>query len=231
MFEYATPGNIRSLNFQEGVVLNVNKPPGITSFGVVRKVRGWTRCKKVGHAGTLDPMATGVLLVATGKATKQIHTLVGLDKVYQSRIKLGSSTDTDDAEGHILETRDVPDFSLQEIEKVLTDFTGDICQVPPMYSAIKVDGKPLYKLARKGKVIERQPRTVQVHSIVLKALETPFMDLEVTCSKGTYIRALARDIGEKLGTGGHVFSLERSAIGSYRIEDSMTLDTVKELLA
>jgi len=231
MFENISKLDLSSLDFNEGVILNVNKPSGLTSFGVVRKIRGWTRCKKVGHAGTLDPGATGVLLVVTGKATKKVDQLMGLEKEYKGTILLGITTDTDDAEGRIIEEKEVSPFSEDKINKVLKGFTGEIEQIPPMYSALKINGQPLYKLARKGKVVERKPRKVIIHSISVDSIDLPCINVTVRCSKGTYIRALARDIGEKLGVGGHLKSLVRTRIGGYKVEDALSLDDIREELA
>jgi len=222
---------ISSLDFESGEVLNIDKPKGITSFGVVKKIRAWTRCKKVGHAGTLDPMATGVLLIVTGRATKSVSGLVGMEKEYTGIIELGIKTDTDDAEGRVVEKKEVPPFSRQTIEEVLRDFEGEIEQIPPMYSAIKVKGRPLYRIARKGEVVERKPRKVVIHSISLDEWNSPFIKLTVRCSKGTYIRALARDVGNRLKTGGHLIFLRRTRIGDYRVEDSYQLEEIREALA
>ena len=222
---------ISSLDFNAGAVLNIDKPEGITSFGVVRKIKAWTKCRKVGHAGTLDPMATGVLLVVTGRATKSVSSLVGMEKEYTGVITLGIKTDTDDAEGRIIEKKEVELFPVQVIEDVLKSFEGEIEQIPPMYSAIKVKGRPLYRLARKGEVIERSPRKVVIYSISLDEWNPPSLKLTVRCSKGTYIRALARDVGDILKTGGHLSYLRRTKIGDYKVDDSYQLQEIREALA
>ena len=202
----------------------------MTSFGVVAKIRAWTHCKKVGHAGTLDPFASGVLLVCTGKATKRVSELMELEKEYEGVIELGKITETDDIEGKILQRRPVPSFSLEDIKSVLKKFVGEIDQIPPMYSALKKNGVRLYKLARKGKVVHREPRKVNIYEIELLEWNNPFLKIKVKCSSGTYIRALARDIGENLGVGGYLKILCRNRIGTYTIQDSYSLNELEELL-
>jgi len=203
----------------------------MTSFSVVAKVRVWAHCKKVGHAGTLDPLATGVLLVCTGKATKRVPELMELKKEYEGVIELGKTTETDDAEGKILQQRSVPSFSIEDVLLVLKKFVGEIEQIPPMYSALKKDGVRLYKLARKGKIVHREPRKIKIHEIKLLEWNKPFLKIRVKCSRGTYIRALARDIGEDLGVGGYLKELRRTRIGTYSIKDSYSLSTLRELLS
>lgn len=184
----------------------------------------------MGHAGTLDPMATGVLLVCCGKATKQVPSLMDFRKVYEGCIELGTTTDTDDAEGNIVEQKSVPHLSLKSIQEIVTQFRGEIQQVPPMYSALKMNGQRLYKLARQGKVVERSPRSVTVHELEILHWEVPFLTIRVTCSKGTYIRALARDIGEVLKTGGYLKSLRRLRVGPYSVDDAIALSELEENL-
>ena len=203
----------------------------MTSFSVVAKVRAWTHCKKVGHAGTLDPFATGVLLVCTGKATKRVSEFMELEKEYEGVIELGKTTETDDREGKILQQQDVPVFSIKDIQSVLKKFIGEIEQVPPMYSALKKNGVRLYKLARKGKVVYREPRKVKIHEITLLKWDRPFLEIRVKCSRGTYVRALARDIGKELRVGGYLKELCRTRIGTYSIKDSYTLTTFREFLS
>jgi len=203
----------------------------MTSFSVVAKVRAWTHCKKVGHAGTLDPFATGVLLVCTGKATKRVSEFMELEKEYEGVIELRKTTETDDREGKILQQQDVPVFSIKDIQSVLKKFIGEIEQVPPMYSALKKNGVRLYKLARKGKVVYREPRKVKIHEITLLKWDRPFLEIRVKCSRGTYVRALARDIGKELGVGGYLKELCRTRIGTYSIKDSYTLTTFREFLS
>lgn len=210
--------------FEAGKIINIDKPKGVTSFTVVRKIRQWTGCKKVGHAGTLDPAATGVLLICTGKATKQITQFVGMDKEYIGEIHLGIATDSDDRDGTVLEKMTVPELDEDLIEEVLEKFKGRIEQVPPMFSALKYKGKRLYKLARQGKVVERKPREITIHAIELLSWQSPFLQLKICCSKGTYIRSLARDIGKALGTVAHLSKLQRTRIGSYTVKDAYTLE-------
>lgn len=223
-----TPKNIQHVDLSAGAVINVDKPLGLTSFTVVRKIRGWTRCKKVGHAGTLDPLATGVLLVCLGKATKQSGELMGQTKIYEAQVKLGQSTTTDDAEGEVLQSAPVPEITRERLSDIFTRFTGEIDQVPPMFSAIKKDGQRLYKLARAGQVIEREARKVHIHRIELMDMSTQTLHIRVVCGSGTYIRALARDLGEVLGCGGHLSGLTRTAIGDYRLEEAWNFDTLKD---
>lgn len=210
------------------LVINLSKPKGITSQQAVTRVKRLLGAKRAGHAGTLDPLATGILLVCVNEATKITRFLTGLDKEYAAVIKLGEKTDTFDSDGRVIKKTD--DFLLaeDEIKTVLKDFTGAINQVPPMYSAVKMNGTPLYKLARKGIVIERQPRQVTIHKIELSWCRLPLMKIKVSCSKGTYIRALCDDIGDALGVGAHLTELERTRVGSFSSEDSTTLDALEQ---
>ena len=219
-----------NFDFEAGEILNIDKPAGVTSFRIVHKIRRWSHCRKVGHAGTLDPMATGVLLVCTGRATKRVSELMELDKEYEGVLELGTTTETDDAEGRVLARRDVPNLLREDLVVLLKKFEGSIQQIPPMYSAIKKNGRRLYRLARQGVVVEREPRNVQIHEIDLLAWQTPFVRFRIRCSKGTYIRALARDVGECLGTGGYLKGLRRTRVGPYRAEDGYSLETLKESL-
>ncbi len=218
------------ISFECGEIINIDKPVGMTSFQVVKMIRRWTGCKKVGHAGTLDPMATGVLLVCTGKSTKQVPSLMGMEKVYEGTIQLGRVTDTDDAEGKILSRSDVPGFSMSEIENILKDYCGEIDQVPPQYSALKRNGKRLYKLARQGIQVKLQPRKVTVHEIRLLSWASPFIRIRVRCGKGTYIRSIARDIGVQLKTGGYLSALRRIRIGSFHVDKAYQLDQFKSMV-
>lgn len=218
---------IPEFDFEAGEVLNIDKPLGMTSFGVVERIRRWTGCRKVGHAGTLDPLATGVLLVCTGRATKRVSEFMDLEKEYEGVVELGKVTDTDDTEGKIVEEHPVPDFSKEDIESSLNSFRGTIDQIPPMYSALKKNGQRLYKLARRGKEVPRQPRSVTIHEITLLNWMCPELSIRVRCSRGTYIRALARDIGNKLGAGGYLKTLRRTRIGQFRVADSYTLETFR----
>jgi tRNA pseudouridine55 synthase len=209
------------------IVLNLNKPKDITSQQAVIKVKKIFSAKKAGHAGTLDPLATGVLLVCLNEGTKITGFLSDLDKEYVTRIKVGERTDTYDSTGRIIEKKNSNHLTKKDIQEVLKKFTGQIKQIPPMYSAIKVRGKPLYKLARRGEDIQRPERMVNIYSIDLLDFDIPYLDLKVTCSKGTYIRTLCNDIGNDLGVGAHICSLERTRIGEFRVEDSVSIEELK----
>lgn len=218
-----------SNNDIEGILL-VDKPQEWTSHDVVAKLRNHLRIKKVGHAGTLDPMATGLLILLLGKATKVSQYLMSQDKVYTGTAKLGQITDSQDADGEIIEERPVPqDLSGQDIQDVLNSFKGDQYQLPPMFSAKKVNGQPLYKQARKGNVVEREPRIIHVSSYQLTHFNQHEFDFKVHCSKGTYVRTLAYDAGEKLGCGAHLTALRRTHIGKMTINEALTLDEILRL--
>jgi len=210
-------------------ILNVLKPPGMTSFDVVSYLRSILKIKKIGHAGTLDPGAAGVLPVCIGRATKSIEYLMDKDKSYRVELTLGVSTDTQDAEGQVLERHQV-DLTEQQIVECINHFIGKTKQIPPMYSAVKVRGKRLYELARTGATIEREAREVEIYSInILKIFENNTKVLfDVTCSKGTYIRTLCADIGEKLGCGGHMSFLIRTKAGIFDICHALTLEDIAE---
>ena len=212
-------------------VINLAKPKGISSHRAVERVRKISGIKRAGHAGTLDPMATGVLLVCTGEATKVTRFLSDLDKEYLAVMKLGERTDTYDAEGEVIGRAEGFSVKREDIERVLPEFTGTIEQTPPMYSAIKMGGRPLYKLARKGMTVERRKRMVTVHEIRLTGFSLPFVEAKISCSKGTYIRSLCNDIGEALGVGAHITALERTRIGRFSLRDSITLEGLEELMA
>jgi tRNA pseudouridine55 synthase len=206
-------------------ILNLNKPRGLTSHDIVARVRAVARQREVGHAGALDPMATGVLLLCLGRATRLAEYLIDSPKLYRARVRLGVITDTDDAEGVVIAERPV-EVDRMAVEAALERFRGPILQVPPMYSALKRDGKPLYRLARRGQTVEREPRPVEIYSLELIAWEPPELVLEVLCSPGTYIRALARDLGETLGCGAHLTGLIRLASGDFRLEDAAELEAI-----
>jgi len=205
-------------------VINFRKPKHISSQNAVTKVKHLFGVRKAGHAGTLDPMATGVLIICLNEATKITRFLSDLDKEYLVRLKLGERTDTYDATGSIIEKRPCPSFKEIDLPGVLGHFVGQIKQLPPMYSAIKRNGQPLYKLARKGITVKRPVRTVTIHAIELIHAHPPYVDLNVQCSKGTYIRTLCDDIGKVLGAGAHMVSLERTRIGSFRIDHAVSLE-------
>ena len=212
-------------------ILNINKPPGITSHDVVSRVRRITGQRRVGHAGTLDPLATGVLVLCLGEATRIIEYLMTDDKVYRARIRLGISTDTYDAEGQITHQTDPDHISHAQVEQGLVAFVGMLQQTPPMYSAIKHKGTPLYRLARRGQVVPRQARTVHVSALELLEWAPPELAIRVRCSKGTYIRSLAHDLGQDLGCGAHLVGLIREASGGFILERSITLDELAEAFA
>ena len=204
-------------------ILNLNKPLGPTSHDVVHRVRTLTGVRRVGHAGTLDPLATGVLLVCVGKATRVAEYLLSSTKVYAARVRLGISTTTFDAEGDVVSESPV-EVTRDQVEAALVQFRGEILQVPPMYSALKRRGVPLYRLARQGIEVAREPRPVEIVRLELTAWEPPDVLLEVTCSSGTYVRVLAYDLGQALGCGAHLAALSRQASGSFHLEDAITLD-------
>jgi tRNA pseudouridine55 synthase len=209
----------------EGVLL-VDKPTDHTSHDVVARLRGKLRMRRIGHAGTLDPMATGLLVILVGKATRISQYLMSVDKVYAGTIKLGEVTNTQDAEGEVLETRPVPSLTEAEIRQALQGFIGDQYQLPPMFSAIKIDGVPLYKRAREGEEVEREPRFIRVVSYELTRWASPELDFRVHCTKGTYVRTLAHDLGQRLGCGAHLKALRRLSSGDLTMEKALTLDQI-----
>ncbi|MBI3597599.1 MAG: tRNA pseudouridine(55) synthase TruB [Nitrospirae bacterium] len=207
--------------------LNINKPAGWTSHDVVARLRSVLKIQKIGHTGTLDPAATGVLPICLGKATKLARFLTETDKEYRAVMRLGETTDTQDATGKVLSRRAVEDVTEGRVREALVAFRGAIRQVPPMYSAVKVNGQPLYKAARAGREVDRLPRTIVIHRLDLLRMEGRDVTLEVACSKGTYIRTLCADIGERLGPGAHLHRLERTRSGPFRIEDAVMLSEVE----
>ena len=211
-----------------GVVI-VDKPGGMTSHDVVLFLRRNFGIKKVGHAGTLDPMATGVLVMLLGNATKLSGSLITDEKVYDGRLMLGVRTDTHDSEGKVTRTKDTADIDKAAVEKAVSSFRGTFDQLPPMVSAVKHKGKKLYELARKGIEVERKPRKVTVYEIELRDISLPEVGFSVRCSKGTYIRKLADDIGEKLGCGAHLTSLRRTRSGRFAIEDAVPFGKLKSM--
>ena len=211
----------------EGVLL-IDKPSGMTSHDVVDRVRRKLKMKRIGHAGTLDPLATGLLIILVGKATKLSQYLMSLDKVYEGTITLGVATNTYDAEGEVMTTIPVPELTMDEVSKTLGSFLGDQYQTPPMFSAVKIDGQPLYKLARKGVEVEREPRFIRISKFEATRFESPEIDFTLNCTKGTYVRTLASDIGEKLDCGAHLSSLRRTASDRFHIKDSITLEAFRE---
>lgn len=212
-------------------ILPIDKPKGLTSFDVVRRVRHLTGAKKVGHAGTLDPMATGLLIVLVRRgATKQQAMFMELKKTYEGTLRLGETTPSFDAETEVEERRPWEHVTSEMLEEAREPFLGEIVQRAPMYSAVKVDGERLYKKARRGEQAERPPRQVTVYDFELTGREGPDVSFRVECSKGTYIRSLAHDFGQVLGTGAHLVQLRRAGIGPYRVEDAWTLDVLEEAL-
>ncbi|EHU1489736.1 tRNA pseudouridine(55) synthase TruB [Acinetobacter baumannii] len=211
-----------------GVFL-LNKPLGLSSNAALQKVRWLYRAQKAGHTGALDPLATGLLPICLGEATKFSHYLLDSTKRYQTTVRLGQTTTTGDVEGDILQERPIPVLSKELIEQTLEKFRGDIQQVPPMYSALKKEGKPLYELARKGIEIEREARLVTIYALELIEFTENSITLDVTCSKGTYIRVLGEDIGEALGCGGHLTMLHRIQTGHFELIPSYTIEYLESL--
>lgn len=216
-------------DFYAGAILLVDKPLHWTSFDVVNKLRHTIRHRfgkklKVGHAGTLDPLATGLVVIATGTFTKNLATLTGEDKIYEAIIGLGKTSPSYDQETPLEPGRDPQHLTQDHIEQALSYFRGDIWQKPPMYSALKKDGKPLYKAARKGVFVELQPRPVSIREITITHWQPPLLHCTIACSKGTYIRSVANDLGEKLSVGGYLHALRRTQSGSFQVEDAKSVD-------
>jgi tRNA pseudouridine55 synthase len=207
-------------------VLLLDKPAGITSNKALQEVKHLFRAAKAGHTGSLDPLATGMLPICLGEATKISAFLLDADKRYRVSCRLGTTTTTADADGEVLQTRDCSHITLKQIEKRVPDFSGTISQIPPMYSAVKHQGQRLYALARDGIEVERKPRNVQIYQLVLHSLKNGVLDLEVACSKGTYVRTLVEDLGEALGCGAHVVQLRRLSVGPFD-GDMVTIDELK----
>lgn len=214
-----------------GEVLLVDKPPGWTSHDVVEKLRRMLRVKKVGHAGTLDPRATGLLVMVTGSMTKRLPTLINLEKEYMSTMVIGARTPSFDSETEIFERKDYSHVTEAQIQDVVRAYVGEITQVPPLYSAVKHKGMPLYKYARKGKEVERRPRRVIISVLELIEFAPPEVRFRVVCSKGTYIRALVEDIGRSLGCGAYLKSLTRTRVGSFSLGQAFTIPELEALCA
>ena len=210
-------------------IINVYKEKGFTSFDVVAKMRGILGQRKVGHTGTLDPAAEGVLPVCAGKGTRLCDMLTDRDKTYRATLLLGTETDTQDTTGTVLSEKSTDFLKEEEVRDAILSFVGDYEQIPPMYSALTVDGKKLYELAREGKVVERQARPVKIHEIIIESVNLPEVVMTVSCSKGTYIRTLCHDIGEKLSAGGCMKELLRTRAGRFSVEDSLTLSELQAL--
>lgn len=214
--------------FLEGKVLLLDKPLHWTSFDVVKKVRILTKITKVGHAGTLDPLATGLLIVCTGKYTKKINEYMGMEKEYTGSFTLGATTPTYDLESEPGNLTDISQLSLQEIHDATIHFTGNILQVPPLHSAIKRDGKPVYLAARKGEHVELEPRPVTISTFSITKIDLPKIYFKVVCSTGTYIRSLANDFGKALGVGAYLSGLCRTRIGNFSLKDALSIDAFEK---
>ncbi|MCA6073317.1 tRNA pseudouridine(55) synthase TruB [Fulvivirga sedimenti] len=214
---------------EEGSVLLVDKPLTWTSFDVVKKLRYALKVKKIGHAGTLDPLATGLLILCTGKMTKQIDSFQAMEKEYEGEIVLGKITPSYDLETDVQEFGDTSGITEDQIEQALNKFRGTISQVPPQFSAIKVDGKRAYESARKGKKIKMEPRQVEIKQFDLEKISTDRYKFTVVCSKGTYIRSLAHDFGQALGTGAYLAALRRTRIGNFHVKDASTIEALTAL--
>lgn len=217
-------------NFLAGQVILIDKPFEWTSFDVVKKIRNLIRIKKVGHAGTLDPLATGLLILCTGKKTKSIESYMAEEKEYTGTFTIGQTTPTYDLESEPSEPLDLSKITQEDLEQARNNFVGAIEQIPPMHSAIKVGGKRLYELARKGETIERKTRSVTISEFELTKVDLPIISFRVVCSKGTYIRSLANDFGEILGVGGHLSSLRRTRIGEFDVKNAYNLEELVTLL-
>ncbi len=211
------------------IVISINKPKNITSLDAVLKVKKILKVKKAGHTGTLDPIATGLLLICVNRATRLASYFSLLDKEYEAVMKLGETTETQDAYGRVIEKKDRIEVNKTQIENTLKTFIGKIVQQPPMFSALKHKGRPLYKLARKGIKIERKSREVNIHHIELLSIDLPYVTFKTVCSKGTYMRTLCHDIGKKLGVGAHLFELKRTAIGQFNVKDSLTFEELRSV--
>ncbi|MBP9913148.1 MAG: tRNA pseudouridine(55) synthase TruB [Opitutaceae bacterium] len=212
----------------EGVLL-VDKPTDHTSHDVVARLRRKLKMKRIGHAGTLDPMATGLLIMLIGKATRISQYLISLDKEYEGTIELGKVTNSQDAQGEVMETRPVPALTEAELRKTMDGFLGDQYQLPPMFSAIKIAGVPLYKSARKGEEVAREPRFIRVASFELTRFGLPSFDFRLRSTKGTYVRTIAHDLGQRLGCGAHLSALRRTATDRFNISQALTLDEIEKL--
>ncbi|HYC72521.1 MAG TPA: tRNA pseudouridine(55) synthase TruB [Opitutaceae bacterium] len=219
---------LKPVKEMEGVLF-VDKPAGITSHDVVYRLRRKLQMKRIGHAGTLDPMATGLLIMLIGKATRISQYLISLDKVYEGEITLGATTNSQDAEGEVMETRPVPPLTADQVRAAMQGFLGDQYQTPPMFSAVKIEGVPLYKLARKGEEIEREPRFIRIAGFELLSFASPKLTFRLSCTKGTYVRTVAHDLGQKLGCGAHLSALRRTGSGKFTIGQCTTLDEIERL--
>ena len=225
---FGQPAAPRPSDPYDGILL-VDKPPGPTSHDIVARIRRTFRFKKVGHGGTLDPQATGLLLILVGRGTKLSSLFIGSDKTYEGTCTLGISTDSHDADGKVLREADPGSITREQVQDEMRTRTGDMMQTPPMVSAVKVDGVPLYKRARKGQTIERQPRLIHVYEFTLTDFLLPNADFLLRCTKGTYVRSLCADIGDTLGCGAHLSRLRRTVCGELKIEDATTAKDLLQL--
>ena len=213
----------------EGILL-VDKPSGITSHDIVDRLRRKLKMKKIGHAGTLDPLATGLMIMLIGKATKVSQFLISLDKSYEGEFRLGIETNSQDSDGEVVSEKSIPeDLTKEKLAETMKTFLGDQYQTPPMFSAKKIDGVPLYKMARKGKVVEREPRFIRINELNLINWTAPTGGFFISCSKGTYVRTVLHDLGNKIGCGGHMSSLRRTQIDQFSIKDSKPLEEIQEM--
>lgn len=212
------------MDFEKGEVFLIDKPLEWTSFDVVKKIRGRLKIKKVGHAGTLDPLATGLLIVCAGKATKKINEYQDLGKTYTGQMVLGKTTPSVDLETEFDSEQPVDHITPEQVKNAAAKWTGDIMQVPPIFSAIKVDGERVYKMARRKEDVKLKPRPVQVPVFDVDTTELPVINFKIKCSKGTYIRSLVRDVGETLGCGAYMSALRRTAIGDFDVKDAFVLE-------
>ncbi len=210
--------------YEAGQVLLIDKPFNWTSFDVIRKIRSLIKIKKVGHAGTLDPLATGLLIVCTGKFTKKINEYMGMEKEYTGTFTLGAVTPTYDLESKPANVKDIFGISEEQMHNATKPFTGEIQQVPPIHSAVKKEGKPVYLLARKGIYIQLEPRTITINSFTIEKIELPIVYFRVVCTTGTYIRSLANDYGRELGCGAYLSNLRRTRIGEFLAEDALQIE-------
>jgi tRNA pseudouridine55 synthase len=219
---------IRPLGKYDGVLV-VDKPPGPTSHDIVASIKRHFKFDKVGHGGTLDPQATGVLVILIERGTKLSNRFIGSDKTYEGVMHLGVATDTQDAQGEVVSEGDWSHVTREDIESQFSQFCGDMMQTPPMVSAAKKNGVPLYKLARKGKTVERDPKLIHIFEFVLVDFAPPRVSFHVSCTKGTYVRTLCTDIGENLGCGAHLAELRRTRSGDLKVEDALTMDVLGKL--
>lgn len=220
--------SLQSLNFQEGSFLLIQKPLGWTSFGVIAQLKKWTK-SKIGHAGTLDPLAEGLMICCTGKFTKKLNEYIGLDKKYKGIIRIGATTPTYDLESEPENFTDYEHITKEKIEEIKHAFRGKILQIPPIHSALKVEGKPMYAIARKGEEVILKSREVNIFSFEWEKIDFPELHFNIHCSSGTYIRSIAYDIGAALGVGAFLQSLQRTHIGEYSIEDAYTIDEMSTI--